>query len=58
MKQFSLLEIVAVWLLLLLSLLVVDLEVKTSKMPLLLQCPNLPTIWLCIEHPHAGLTGS
>jgi len=35
MKQFSSLEIVAVWLLPLLLLLVVDLEVKTSKMPLL-----------------------
>jgi len=23
-----------------------------------LQHPKLPTIWLCMEHPHAGLTGS
>jgi len=35
MKQFSLLEIVAVFLLLMLLLLVVDLEVETSRMPLL-----------------------
>jgi len=35
LKQISLLEIVAAWLLLLLLLLAVDLEVKTSRMPLL-----------------------
>jgi len=35
MKQFSLLEIMVVWLLLLLPLLAVDLEVRTSRMPLL-----------------------
>jgi len=35
LKQISLLEIVAVWLLPLLLLLAVDLEVETSKMPLL-----------------------
>ena len=34
-KQISLLEIVVVWLLLLLLLLAVDLEVETSKTPLL-----------------------
>jgi len=35
LKQISLLEIMVVWLLLLLLLLVVDLEVETSKTPLL-----------------------
>jgi len=35
LKQISSLEIVVVWLLLLLPLLVVDLEVKTSRTPLL-----------------------
>jgi len=35
LKQISLLEIMVVWLLLLLPLLAVDLEVETSKIPLL-----------------------